>query len=470
MKKRRIFWVLGILLLAVAGGATALFLSSRRDVTTTSEAAYEAYREAVANESRFYFKEARVGFAKALELDPTFAMAMLGLARQSSDRDQRIALIRRAAREKSHISARERLHVDLNLADVEKNREGVLKAARQLHENYPADVRAAMVLAREQLTKGNPDQAIKIFEELLAVDPNNAEAYNQIGYYYGYRGDYDRAIDNLMKYQFISPDNANPFDSLGENQAYSGRYNEAIENLNRALAIKPDFAPAYQHLGVAYEGMGEYAKAVQSYEKASELDDNDAMRREYLTLAVRAAMIGGDSEAARKLLERIVKFPVDQKSDYAKVGPAYVAILVDLNQGKAADAERRLKELKPSLEALFSENSKAGKMPPAAKPHYPQWNFLMALALEEQGRADEALKLYELNANPPNPFYDFGDRRWIMEARAKVAAILARRGDLDKAEKLIAENRKWNPSWAPCRPAETAVAELRRAKVLAASK
>ena len=95
-----------------------------------------------------------------------------------------------------------------------------------------------MILADEQQAKGNPDQAIKIFEELLAVDPNNAEAYNQIGYYYGYRGDYDKAIDNLTKYQFISPDNANPFDSLGENQAYSGRYNEAIENLNRALAIK----------------------------------------------------------------------------------------------------------------------------------------------------------------------------------------------------------------------------------------
>jgi len=470
MKKRRILWVLGILLLAAVGGAAALFLSSRRDVTTTSEAAYEAYQEATLNESRFYFKEARVGFAKALELDPTFAMAMLGLARQSSDLDQRVTLIKRAAREKPHLTERERLHVDLNLADVEKNRDAALKVARELHAKYPDDVRSAMILAGEQQAKGNPDQAIKIFEELLAVDPNNAQAYNQIGYYYGYRGDYDRAIDNLTKYQFISPDNANPFDSLAENQANSGRYNEAIENLNRALAIKPDFAPAYWHLGVAYEGQAEYPKAVQSYEKASELEDSDNMRREYLVMAVRAAMIGGDPETARKLLERITKFPVDPKSDYAKVGPQFVAALLALNEGKPADAERRLRDLRPTLETLFGDNSKAGKMPPTMKPHYPQWNFLMAMALEQQGKTDDALKLYELNANPPNPFYDFGDRRWIMEGRAKVAEILARRGDLDKAEKLIAENRKWNPSWGPCRPAETAVAEMRRAKVLAASK
>ena len=104
------------------------------------------------------------------------------------------------------------------------------------------------------------------------------------------------------------------------------------------------------------------------------------------------------------------------------------------------------------------------------KPHFPQWNFLMGAALESQGKVDEALKLYELNANPPNAFIDFETRRWIMEGRAKVAAIVARKGDLDRAEKLIAENRKWNPSWAPCREAGATVAELRRTKVLAAAK
>jgi len=58
----------------------------------------------------------------------------------------------------------------------------------------------------------------------------------------------------------------------------------------------------------------------------------------------------------------------------------------------------------------------------------------------------------------------------IYEARAHVAAALARQGNLDAADKLIAENRKWNPSWAPTRELEAAVAELRREKVLAAAK
>jgi tetratricopeptide (TPR) repeat protein len=147
-----------------------------------------------------------------------------------------------------------------------------------------------------------------------------------------------------------------------------------------------------------------------------------------------------------------------------------MAAIRDLVEDRPAEAERRLNALRPQVEARFEANQKAGKYTPGLKPHFPEWNYAMAIALEKQGRTDEALANYEKNANPPNPFLDFKDRRWIQEARAKVAEMVARKGDLDRAEKLIAENRKWNPSWAPCRPSETAVAELRRAKVLAASK
>jgi hypothetical protein len=58
----------------------------------------------------------------------------------------------------------------------------------------------------------------------------------------------------------------------------------------------------------------------------------------------------------------------------------------------------------------------------------------------------------------------------VYEARAQLAALLARRGELERAEKLLEENHRWNPSWAPTRPAEQTVAEVRRARVLASAK
>jgi tetratricopeptide (TPR) repeat protein len=472
MRKHRVLWILGVLLLAGAGVSAALYLANKRDLSTSSRAAYDLYREAEANMKRFYFKEARVGYAKALELDPNFAMAMLGLAQLAPERDQRIALIRRAARERDHLTERERYIVDMAKADADGKPEVSHELARQLHARYPGDYIGVNMLARDAMVKGKPEDAVKYYQDLLAVDPNNAEAYNQIGYQYGYNGEYDKAVENLKKYQFISPDNANPFDSLGENQAYSGHYNEAIENLNRALAIKPDFGPAYQHLGVAYEGMGDYAKAVQSYRKWAELADSggEGDRRDALVNALRAAYIGGDRDEARRLIEEIGKIPIDPKNDYSHARVQFLGALSELIEGRPAEAERKLKEMRPQLDKAWDDSSKAGKIRPGSKPHFPEWNFMMARALELQGKTDEALEFYEANANPPNPFAEFQSRRWIMEGRAKAAELLARRGDLDQAEKLIAENRKWNPSWGPCRHSEEAVAELRRARVLAASK
>ena len=95
---------------------------------------------------------------------------------------------------------------------------------------------------------------------------------------------------------------------------------------------------------------------------------------------------------------------------------------------------------------------------------------MMAQALVRQGRADEAIVLCRQLANPPRPWEGFDARRWVYAGRALLAELLARKGDLDAAEKLLAENRKWNPSWAPTRGSEEVVAQLRREKVLAASK
>ena len=465
MKKRH--WLLvavGCVLLLGAGVSVALFMSHNRDVTTTSEAAYQAYREGVANETRFYFKEARLAYAKALELDPSFAMAMLGLARSSKDDDQQLALLRRAAKEKDRLTERERLHVEMALALNEKRREDAMKIAAEIHQKFPTDVRSAQMLAGHEFAFGRTDKGIKIFEELLTNDPNNADAYNQMGYFYGYRGDYDKAVEAFKRYQFIAPDTANPFDSLGEVQAYSGHYNEALENLNRALAIKPDFVESVGHIAVAREGMGEYREAIKQYERAAEMTDHPNMQRMYITRAARAAYYLKDKDEALRLFSKAKA--VKTESKYGEIDMAFIEASLALCEGRPKDTIRIVQETRPRLEAAVQKEN----IPKDWKPHFPVVNVLMAMALEAEGKSDEALEYWKKNANPPNQFENFEDRRAIYEARAHVAVGLARKGDLDGAEKLIAENRKWNANWAPTRDEETTVAELRRDKVLAASK
>lgn len=463
MKTRRIAAVVGAVLLLAAAGAAALFYAARRrEVTTSSAEAARVYHEAVFNERCFYFKEARLGYARALELDPNLAEAMLGLARLSGD-ETGTTFVRMAARLAGGLSERERLHVEMALALTEKRRDDALRIATKIRALYPEDVRAAMHLAGSELAKGNSEGAVKIFQDLLATDPNNPDAYNQIGYYYAFRGETDRAVEYLKKYQFMLPDSANPYDSLGEVLAYSGRYDEAISSLNRALQIKPDFFESWGHLGVAYEGKGEPARAIAAYEKAAELADSDSKRADLLMGAIRAAACAGDRAATERVVGRLGRLSKGGVLDLAR--SAAVAVL-DLVSGRPAEAESRLRDLRPKLEAAYRKDGP----PPGYKPDWPVWNLLMALAKLGQGQEDAALPLLEALVNPPNPWRDFPSRRMVFEGRARLAELLARRGDLERAEKLLEENRKWNLNWAPTREMELAVAQARREKALAASK
>jgi tetratricopeptide (TPR) repeat protein len=461
MTKRRAVSLFGFLLVAVAGVAAALYLSNRREVTTSSDEAYRVYREATENERRFYTKEARVGYARALELDPDFAMAMLGLARMS-EREQARSLVRRAERLKSRLTDRERRHVDLHLAIYEKGPEERQKIAHEILERYPDDFRATTMVAMYEASKGRNEEAVKVFTKLLEADPNSADAYNMIGYHYGYRGDYEKAIENLKKYQFMAPDQANPHDSIGEIQAYSGHYDEAISNLNHALQIKPDFGPAYDHLGIAYEGKGDFAKAFGSYLKASEIVP-DSEKAYFLARALRTTLLSGDVAAARSLLPKFEKVP---KDEHTEIGRPLVLAAYDVLEGRPAEAEKRLTELKPRADEYLRKMAKR----PDYKPYWSDWNWLMARTKVALGKDSEAIPVLAEMINPPNGWQRFEGRLMVYEARAQLAAILAKQGELDRAEKLLEENHKWNPTWAPTRPAEQMVAQLRREKVLASAK
>ena len=463
MKSRRVVLLLGLALLAAAAVGTALYWNGRRPVTTSSRAAYDAYREAVENEARFYLKDARVGFARALALDPDFAMAMLGLARTGGDRDQALSQLDRAARLKPRLNELERLQVDMMRATFDGRREDMRRIAEAIHVKYPDDIRAAQVLANDALQEGRNDRAMQIFAELLATHPNNAGAYNQIGYYYAFRGDYDKAIENIQKYQFMAPDQANPADSLGEIQAYSGHYDEAIANLRKALTIKPDFYESWGHLGVAYEGKGDWAHAIESYERAAADAPNDDQRIGFVMAAFRVASQNHDAAEARRLAARVEAMP---KSREKELTVPFLHAVLALMEGKPAETEREMASLRPTLEAYLRKYGMGDKTP----FYHPAWNWIMARAKEKLGKTDEAIGLYQQMAEPPRTFTSFPERRWVYEGRAELARLLAGRGDLDRAEKLLEANRRWNPSWAPTKSAELAVAERRREKVLAASK
>src|SRR5262249_12125211 len=154
------------------------------------------------------------------------------------------------------------------------------------------------------------------------------------------------------------------------------------------------------------------------------------------------ALYSGDEAAAREVAARFAELPKSRDTEIQKY---LVEAVLDLLEGHPAEAERIGAEVHPKILAIFEKENRDS----SRKPHFPLWNLLMALAKERQGKIDEAIALCEKNINPPNPWASFEQRRWVYESRALLAALIARKGEVDRAEKLLAENREWNPSWAP---------------------
>ncbi|MBI5232869.1 MAG: tetratricopeptide repeat protein [Deltaproteobacteria bacterium] len=85
--------------------------------------------------------------------------------------------------------------------------------------------------------KGELDEAIKAYEELLKLNPDNAEVHSNLGFAYLDKGDVEKAIRHQEKALDINPNLANAFYGLGMALDKKGDKNGAIENWREYLRL-----------------------------------------------------------------------------------------------------------------------------------------------------------------------------------------------------------------------------------------
>jgi len=72
------------------------------------------------------------------------------------------------------------------------------------------------------------------------------------------------------------PDNFNAWNNLGLALRKIGKNEEAVKAYQRAITLKPDFALVYKNLGIALEQMDRKKEAADAYLKYSELNPSAA--------------------------------------------------------------------------------------------------------------------------------------------------------------------------------------------------
>ena len=132
------------------------------------------------------------------------------------------------------------------------------------------------------LMLGQFDQAIQLYSEIIDVNHNLPEAYNNRGNAYCKRsgeGDHDRAIADYDKAIKLDPDYALAYNNRGNAYVLQGDYKRAIANFDKTTKLNPDDAVAYCNLGVAYyrrNNSGDYEQAFANLDKATKLDSGYA--------------------------------------------------------------------------------------------------------------------------------------------------------------------------------------------------
>ena len=142
-------------------------------------------------------------------------------------------------------------------------------------ENYTAHNNLGYVL----VAQGQPAEAIKHYQEALAINPNYSEVINNLGTALLNQGRLDEAAKYYHRALEIYPDFAEAYNNLGILLTKQGQTVEAIEQYRKAIELNPSRAEFYNNLGNLLSKQGRTDEAIEQFQKALEVAPDNAKVR-----------------------------------------------------------------------------------------------------------------------------------------------------------------------------------------------
>ena len=258
------------------------------------------------------------------------------------------------------------------------------------------------------------------YRQILAVEPNHADALHLLGVIAHQLGKHDLAVQYIEQAIRLQGGAAAFHCNLGGAYQALRRAAEAVASYRRALQLKPDFAEAHNNLGNALKDQGKLEEAVACYRRALELKPNYAEAQNNLGVAFKDQ---GELEDAVACYRRTLQLKPDYVEAHNNLGVAFQ------DQGKleqAVASYRRALELKPNFAMAYCNLGNAlksqGKLDEAVacyrralelKPDFALACYNLANALKSQGKLEDAVACYRrtlvLKPDYAEPHYNLGN-------------------------------------------------------------
>jgi serine/threonine protein kinase/Tfp pilus assembly protein PilF len=139
----------------------------------------------------------------------------------------------------------------------------------------PGDFGLLMALA--YLSPQGSDEQESWYRAALALRPENAVVWNNLGYTLWKKKNLNRAVECLQKALKLDPNYVGAWNNLGSVRQDKQDLDGALAAYRKAIELQANFAPAWNNLGNTLSKKGNTQEAIRSYSKAIEIDAKYAL-------------------------------------------------------------------------------------------------------------------------------------------------------------------------------------------------
>ena len=133
------------------------------------------------------------------------------------------------------------------------------------------------ILGRVHKGLGQLDTSIESYKKALALKPDHANAYYNMGNALKERGKLEEAIEAYNKALVFNPDYADAYNNIGNALQDQSKLEEAISAFKRVLSLKPNCAEAYCNIGNVFAAQGDLEEAIIAYRKSLSINPNSVV-------------------------------------------------------------------------------------------------------------------------------------------------------------------------------------------------
>ncbi len=264
-----------------------------------------------------------------------------------------------------------------------------------------AFVPAALEQGGALLQAGRPDEALRMYRQVLEVRPDHADALNLGGVAAFQAGDVKGGLRMLRAAAARRPDHPDTLNNLGNVLRAAGRPEDAEASYRQALGADPGAFDGHYNLGILLESMGRPGEARASYRRATEIRPQFADAQFSLGNAAKAL---GRLDEALAAYGRAIEIDPGHADAHNNLGSALRELgrleeaadacrrALAIDRGHA-DAHYNLGVVLQDLEKL-DEAAAAYRDALAARPGHVPALVNLGYALHGLGRLDDAIEAY----------------------------------------------------------------------------